>query len=181
MGRETLEPQEMVESDEKEDGKGRPITGRVAVTAAILAVLASLSMLQSERAASESILAKNEAVLAQSRASDEWAFRQAKSIKLRLQELGSGAPAETERQRAEITASEERAREAERARDEANRRAGEWFEQQHRFAVGTSLLQIAIVLETVAAVLRRLSVWWAGIAIGAVGVLAFANGFLGLL
>jgi hypothetical protein len=66
-------------------------------------------------------------------------------------------------------------------RDEANRHAAERFEQQHRFAVGTSLLQIAIVLQTVAAVLRRTSVWWVGIAIGAAGVLAFANGFLALV
>ena len=181
MGRETLEPQELVEQDELEPGARRAISTRVAVTAAILAVLASFSALQAERTASESILAKNDAVLAQSRASDEWAFRQAKSIKLHLEAMAPGGTGEPERQRAEIAASEERARAAERERDDANRRAAEHFEQHHRFAVGTSLLQIAIVLETVAAVLDRRSLWWGGIAIGAVGALAFANGFLGLL
>ena len=59
--------------------------------------------------------------------------------------------------------------------------ATEGFEAHHRFAVGTSLLQIAIVLETVAAVLDRRSLWYAGMAIGAVGVLALANGFLGVV
>jgi hypothetical protein len=152
------------------------------VTAAVLAVLASLSALQAERTAAESILAKNEAVLAQSRASDEWALRQAKSIKLHLQELApGGAAADVERERAEIAASEERARGAERERDEANRIAAERFEQHHRFAVGTSLLQIAIVLETIAAVLDRRSLWWLGMVVGAVGILAFANGFLGIV
>src|SRR5213593_4172004 len=178
MGRETLEPQELAEPDEA--GRTR-ISTRVAVTAAILAVLASISALQAERTAAESILAKNEAVLAQSRASDEWALRQAKSIKLHLQELAPGGPADVERQRADIAASEERARTAEHERDEANRAATERFEEHHRFAVGTSLLQIAIVLETIAAVLDRRSLWWGGMAVGAVGALAFANGFLGLV
>jgi hypothetical protein len=181
MGRETLEPQELAEPEEVEPGRRRLAT-RVAVTAAMLAVLASLSALQAERTAAESILAKNEAVLAQSRASDEWALRQAKSIKLHIQALApGGAPAEGERQHAEIAASEERARVAERERDEANHTASERFEQHHRFAVGTSLLQIAIVLETIAAVLDRRSLWWGGLAIGAIGALAFANGFLGLV
>jgi hypothetical protein len=179
MGRETLEPQELAETEES----GRStISTRVAVTAAILAVLASLSALQAEHSAAESILRKNEAVLAQSRASDEWAYRQAKSIKLHLQDLAPGhEPADTDRQRADIAASEERAREAERLRDEANHEASERFEQHHRFAVGTSLLQIAIVLETVAAVLGRPPLWWGGIIVGALGAAAFANGFLGLI
>src|SRR5439155_609062 len=82
--------------------------------------------------------------------------------KLHLQELAPGGPTDVERQRADIAASEERARTAEHERDEANRAALERFEQHHRFAVGTSLLQIAIVLETIAAVLDRRSLWWGG-------------------
>src|SRR5437870_120189 len=121
MGRETLEPQELIERDDVAGGERSRMGTRVAVTAAVLAVLASVSALQAERTAAESILSKNEAVLAQSRASDEWAYRQAKSIKLHLQELAPGGPGDTAAQRAEITASEERAREDERRRDEANR------------------------------------------------------------
>jgi len=55
------------------------------------------------------------------------------------------------------------------------------LEGLHRFAVGTSLLQIAIVLETVAAVLDRRSVWLGGLVVGGLGVLALANGFLAWL
>src|SRR5207237_2674695 len=115
VGRETLEPQELAETVEA----GRSaISTRVAVTAAILAVLASLSALQAERTAAESILRKNEAVLAQSRASDEWAYRQAKSIKLHLQDLAPGhEAADADRPRADIAARAERARQAGRLRD----------------------------------------------------------------
>src|SRR5437773_8394249 len=153
MGRETLEPHELVEVEDFERTRRRALSTRVAVTAALLAVLASISALEAEHAAAEAILAKNDAVLWQSRASDEWAYRQAKSIKLHLQELTPGGLPDADT-RHDIAASEERARAAEERRDEANRQAAERFEQHHhRFAVGTSLLQIAIVLETIAVVL----------------------------
>src|SRR6059036_3804750 len=177
VGRETLEPQELLEAEDLERSRERALRTRVAVTAATLAVLASLSALQAERTAAESILSKNEAVLAQSRASDEWAYRQAKSIKLHLQELAPGGSPDADT-RHDIAASEERARAAEERRDEANRQAAEWFEQHHRFAVGTSLLQIAIVLETIAVVLDRGGLWYGGLLIGAAGTLALANGFI---
>ena len=176
MTRATLEPHELAEPEEA--GRSQ-ISTRVAVTIGILAVLASISAFQAERTAVEGILSKNDAVLAQSRASDEWAFRQAKSIKLHLQDVTPGHEnGEGDRQRAEIAASEERAREAERRRDEANQEATERFEQHRRFAVGTSLFQIAIVLETVAAVLGRPALWRLGIALGTLGMLALVNGFL---
>jgi hypothetical protein len=151
------------------------------VAAAVLAVLASLCSLQAERTVADSIIAKNEAVLSQSRASDEWAYRQAKSIKLHVQQLVAGAPAETEQQRADVEASEARARDAEQQRDVANRESAERFEQHHRFAVGTSLLQIAIVLTTVAGVLDSGALFAGGLAVGLLGVLAFANGFIQLV
>jgi len=181
MGRETLEPQELVALEEFERGRRRDLATRVAVAAALLAVLASISALQAEHGAAEAILAKNDAVLWQSRASDEWAYRQAKSIKLHLQELAPGGVSDPESQRAEIAASESRAQADEQERDRANHEAAEHFARHHRFAVATSLLQIALVLETVAAVLDRTSVWWGGLAVGVVGVVALANGFLGFL
>ncbi|TMB50984.1 MAG: DUF4337 domain-containing protein [Deltaproteobacteria bacterium] len=181
MGRETLEPQELVAPEEFDRVRRRDLATRVAVAAALLAVLASISALEAEHGAAEAILAKNDAILWQSRASDEWAYRQAKSIKLHLQELAPGGVPDTEAQRADISASESRARTDEEQRDDANREAAEHFARHHRFAVATSLLQIAIVLETVAAVLDRPPLWWGGLAVGVVGAAALLNGFVGLL
>jgi hypothetical protein len=177
MGRETLEPHELMEAEDFESPERR-FSSRIALTVAVLAVLASVSSLAAERTVSESILAKNDAVLSQARASDEWSFRQAKSIKLRLDELAHPADTDADKARAEITASEGRAREAEAARDEANRRSAEVFERHHRFARAMNLFQIAIVLETVAAVLRLRNFWYAGIVLGACGVVVFARAFL---
>jgi len=169
MGRETLEPHELMESEDFDAERPRPLSVRVALTAAILAVLASISSLEAEHTAAEAILHKNDAVL--------W---QAKSIKLHLQELRPGEASPAAADRSEIVASEERARADERERDEANAAAMARFEQHHRFAIGTSLLQIAIVLETVAAVVGRRWLWYGGMLVGAAGALALANGFLGL-
>jgi hypothetical protein len=183
MGRETLEPHELLEAEDFKHGR-RSLATPVALTVAVLAVLASMSSMQAERTAAESILAKNDAILWQARASDEWALRQARSIKLHLEEhVPSGALSGTDadRQRADITAAEDRAREDEKRRDEANVLAFERYEQHHRFAIATSLLQIAIVLQTVAAIVDRRALWWCGIVVGVVGGLAVANGFLGLV
>ena len=180
MGRETLEPQELAEVEEPER---RALQTRVAVSVAVLAMLTSIAVLQSEHSATASLLQKNDAVLVQSQASDQWALRQAKSIKLHVQELapGGGKDADADRQRADIAAAEELAREFEARRDEANRASGEEFERHHRFSIATSLLQISIVLETVAVVVDRRSVWWGGLMVGTAGALALANGFLGLV
>lgn len=178
MGKETLEPQELIE-ETAEGGERRRLTNRVALTAAALAVLASLSALQAERTAADAVVEKNDAVLWQSRASDEWAYRQAKSIKMHVQALAPGGAPDAGAERAEIAASEARAKTAEENRDEANRRSAERLEQHHRFSVGTSLLQIAIVLETVAVVLDRTSLWAGGLGVGALGAAALLNGFLG--
>lgn len=180
MGRETLEPHELIEQETLKRGE-RSFTTRAAVMASVLAMLASISALQAERTVADSILQKNDAVLWQSRASDEWAYRQAKSIKGHIAALAPGGDTAASGQREEIAASEERARTAERRRDEANAQAAERFEEHHRFAAATSLLQIAIVLATVAAVLEHAGILYGAMALGALGCLAVINGFVGFV
>ncbi len=169
MGRETLEPEEMLEREDFE-GERRALNRRIAVTVGLLAAFTSFSTLEAERTVAQALLEKNDAVLAQSRASDEWAYRQAKSIKLHLGELAPTPPPDAAQLRADISASEERARADERQRDEADRRSSDVFEAHHRFARATNLLQIAIVLETVAAVLGFRTLWLGGIAVGSIGI-----------
>ncbi len=56
MGRETLEPQELMDDEALEPERPRRLSTRVALTAAVLAVLASISALQAERTVAEAIL-----------------------------------------------------------------------------------------------------------------------------
>src|SRR5437870_5484852 len=48
---------------------------------ALIAVLAAIAALESGTYSNEALMQKNEALLAQSKASDQWAFYQAKSVK----------------------------------------------------------------------------------------------------
>jgi hypothetical protein len=177
MGRESLEPHELIEREDFEGAGRRVLNRRIALTVGVLAAITSFSALESETTVAESLLEKNAAVLAQSRASDEWAYRQAKSIKLHLQDLAPGPPADATQTRGDIAASEERARVAERERDEANRRSDEAFDAHHRFARATNVLQIAIVLESVSAVLGSRTMWLVGLAVGGVGFSVLSLGW----
>lgn len=170
MGRETLEPHELVEREDFDSPSRGALNRRIAVTVGVLAAFTSFATLEAERTVTESLLAKNDAVLAQSRASDEWAYRQAKSIKLHLESLAPGTASPAADARAEIAASEERARTAEHARDAADADSARSFEQHHGFARATNLLQLAIVLESVAAVLGLRTLWLVGIVVGGAGV-----------
>ena len=86
------EPQEWVERAAEEhhhahahehvEGPSRGPTASAAITAAILAVMAAIGSLLSGHAA-------NQAILAQSQATDQWAFYQAKKERAHLQDVGA--------------------------------------------------------------------------------------------
>src|SRR5213596_1556561 len=50
-------------------------------TTALIAVLAAVAALESGTYSNEALIQKNEALLAQAKASDQWAYYQAKSVK----------------------------------------------------------------------------------------------------
>lgn len=162
----------------------------LALTTVIFAVCATLSTFKGGGYSTR-------AVLSQTQASDQWAFYQSKSIKGYLYELqkeklelerlalGGGAPAAVvagyeraaarygekiaryESEKAEIMAA---ARAFEAARDGAK-------EHQAAFGLAVIFLQVTILLSSIAALMKKRPVWYAAVAIGAVGLVSFANGF----
>jgi hypothetical protein len=173
-------------SEDKKD----PWLNYLALTTVILAVCATLS---SFRGSSYS----TQRILNQTQASDQWAFYQAKSIKgyiyqaskdgleLELAALGAKVPQQvTEayqgkiadyatqiaRYEAERKGIQEKAQDHERIRDDAARHG-----QAFNFAV--IFLQIAILLSSIAALMKKKAIWLLGSLVGLVGVLYFVNGF----
>ena len=154
----------------------------IALTALILAICATFSSLYAGANASKGILAQNQA-------SDAWAYYQAKSIKqsifssqLELVELDSPTnsdPAKLaelkknyneiidryEREQDEIMAGA-RAKEAERDHFLALNRG---------FAGALTYLQIAILLVSLAGLIKQIYFWYIGIAIGAFGIFNFVT------
>jgi len=140
-------------------------------------------------------------VMSQSQASDEWAFYQSKSIKLymyqmqketlelKLLDSPKSIPKETvnryqekiadykkkiekyEQEKVEI---QEKAKQLEGVRDDA---------QTHSKAFGVAIifLQISILLSSIAALLKKKVVWYAGVATGIVGLFYFVDGFFVIL
>jgi hypothetical protein len=173
-------------SEEKKD----PWLNYLALTTVIIAVCATLATFKGGGFSTRQ-------VLSQAKASDEWAYFQAKSVKANLYELGeanadlearalpAGTPKATlqafakrvgdykakvakyEEEKAEIQGE---AQKLEKARDEAQKHGA-------YFGIAVIFLQISILLSSIAALLKQKPVWVLGLVVGATGILYFMNGF----
>jgi hypothetical protein len=157
---------------------------------ALIAVLAAIAALESGAYSNEALLQKNEALLAQAKASDQWSYYQAKSVKgavyasqaATLQssnpEVAKKAQAEAERYAAEEKEISKSAGEFEKEVKKNSEESEMSMEHHHRFAYSVTMFQISIALAAVAALSRQKFVWIVGLAVSAVGVVYFLDGFL---
>lgn len=160
----------------------------LSLSTAMIAVFAAVASLESGSNSNEAILEKSEAMLNQARASDEWAYFQAKGIKATLSEdfaesLADGTMKakltdEGKRYRSETAESKARASKLEDDVKEGNQRCDALMGHHHRFAISVTLLQIAIALSAIAALTRRKPLWFLGMAVSAGGLAMFVCGFM---
>lgn len=184
---------ELPDPEELEEIKSKTFTRRVALTTAIFAVMLAITSLGGSNAMKEMLLA-------QQQASDQWAFYQAKVIrehfyrgqKLRLEldllERDSLKPevrqqyvtllkrmaGEEERYRTEKKDIEKEARKLEHERD-INRSKDPYFDYAE------VLLQIAIVMASIAILAQSRAVLGFALVAAALGALLSINGFLLIL
>ncbi len=174
-------------AEEKKD----PWLNYLALTTVILAVCATLATFKGGGFSTRS-------VMTQTQASDQWAFYQAKSIKgyiyemqkdkleLELMGLGARAPqavrdeytkkidgygkkiAKYEEEKAQI---QKEAKRFEEVRNDAQKHS-------QAFGIAVIFLQIAILLSSIAALIKRKLVWLLGLVVGLFGIFYFVNGFL---
>jgi hypothetical protein len=162
----------------------------LALTTVIFAVCATLSTFKGAGFSTKS-------VLSQTQAANQWAYYQSKSIKGYLYEnqkeslelemkarkgsMSAAAVADYQnkidlygqkikRYDAEKAEISKEAKRLEKQRDDAQKHTG-------IFGIAVIFLQIAILLSSIAALMKKKLVWMAGAASGAVGLLYFANGF----
>lgn len=163
----------------------------LALTTVILAVCATLSTFKGGGFSTRS-------VISQTQAANQWAYYQAKSIKGYLYEIQKealelefkktevrGTKALTgeyekkialysqkikkyDEEKAEIS---KEAKKMESIRDDAQKHSG-------IFGIAVIFLQVAILLSSIAALLKKKVIWVIGVATGAIGFVYFANGFL---
>ncbi len=162
------------------------LVGVIAVTTAVLAVLAVYSSQLAGQAAHRALADLNEAAILQSQASDQWNFYQAEGIKRHVFEVqrdalrlggtaGAAALAAAYDTQARRYASQQAdiRREAERLeheRDQLKAAAQQDEARNLRFALSVAAFQVGIVLCSVAAIVRRTPLWYLGLTAGVFGL-----------
>ncbi len=168
--------------------KKEPWLNYLALSTVILAVCATLSTFKAGGYSTRS-------VMSQTQASDQWAFFQSKSIKGYLYEMsreklelelrsGAGRAAAAEYTKkiddysrkiakydAEKAQIQAEAKRFEKVRDDAQRHG-------QAFGIAVIFLQIAILLSSIAALVKQKYVWYLGLVVGVAGIISFINGFL---
>jgi hypothetical protein len=170
--------------------KKEPWLNYLALSTVIFAVCATLSTFKGGGYSTRS-------VLSQAQASDQWAFFQAKSIKgnlyqLQLEKIQLEAKLDADANPAKRAAYQEaiesyqkkaagyekdkadiklQAEALEKLRDDAKKHG-------EPFGLAVILLQIAILISSIAALLKRKELWYLAMPVGLVGIVFFADGFL---
>ncbi len=172
-------------TDQKE-----PWLNYLAMSTIIFAVCATLSTFKGGGYSTLSILS-------QTQASDQWAYFQAKSMKsnlyeisqeqllLQLQLLPSNTAPEVKTQ-IEMQLAEYRSKVAKYDNEKAEiKLKAEELESVRNnarahskpFGLAVIFLQVAILLSSIAGLLKQKMVWYAALPVGCIGLLFFANGF----
>jgi len=158
---------------------GDPFLTKVSITIALLAVLAAtVGSLESIETAGVTV-AKNEAVLMQNKATDNWNFYQAKSMKKNLYEIaaaGGGPKAEdfvkqAKRYEAEQEDIKKKAEDYEH-KSEERLEASEGHEHRHHvLTIGVTMLHISIAIATIAIITKgQRWPWYGSMMLGLAGL-----------
>ena len=172
-----------------EERASPPWTLQLSLSTALIAVVAAIASLQAGSLANEVILLKNEAVLNQAKASDEWSYYQAKGIKGLLYQVqaesAAGRSALTRKYQAEAKRYKDEQSDIKAKADEiaakvkeSNEAAEGFLHHHHQFALAVTLFQVSIALAAIASLTRRKGMWFTGLAIAAVGFVFFIRGWL---
>jgi len=162
----------------------------VPLAAAIIAVLAALGTLFSHHRSITALSVKNEAILLQSKASDQYNYYEARRIKYTVYSaLASGGivrdPAV--RKSMQQTADHEqtsslailtRAQDLERQAEEEQQRSAVILKSFETLEIATTLFEVAIVLVSISALSETRVILYFGCGISAVGIIFLAMGLL---
>jgi len=151
-----FKPEEAVqEAAERRERSGGPRWTPIA--AAIVAVLAALTNLTAQQRSTQSLMQKNDAIVALTRASDSYNYYQAKAMKEEIYKAAiithKPDPAlqrvvdTQDREKGPVL---EKAREFERQAAEANERSEHFLRSQETLEIAVTMLQVAIVVLSIA-------------------------------
>lgn len=181
---EGLHEHEVEEAAERRD----PLAQRIALMTAILSTVGAIVNYASGNAQNEALFLKNESILRQSQASDQWAYYQSKSTKSHMANAAAKLATDESVRRdfiAERDAEDKERlnvlREANRLQAESQRLARESdakLRPHEHFALALGFLQIGIALAAITVLTRRRWLLWGAAAVAAMGIGAAITAFL---
>jgi hypothetical protein len=181
-----MEAHEHAEHAEHAAHENNPLISQVTLTIAVMAVIAAIGGSLETTEGDRTIVAKNEAVLQQNRATDLWNEYEAKSVKKNLYSLfadqgGPKAPAYAKvaaQNAQDQTALMAKAKGFEAQRDKWSD-AAEVHEKRHgKLTLGATLLHMAIAIATLAIILQRRWPWITAIVLTAAGMVVAGLAYL---
>jgi hypothetical protein len=149
---------------------GPPWISWVALSTAILAVLAAIAGLLSGMHA-------NEAMMSQIQASDQWGYYQAKSIKAAVLEAKTTlAEAATEKDKEKAAQYQEEQAEIKLEAEHKEAEAKSNFHKHEVFARSVTMFQIAIAIAAISALTKKRRFWFVSLVFGLAGAVFLVLG-----
>ena len=163
------------------------MTGQLAVITAILATVGATFSYMGGATQADAALAKNNAAISTTKASDQWNLYQAKNERQSIAEVALDlVPPDkreqytkyAEKQKADKEPIMEKAREFEKQAAESDEQSEKLMHQHHRWAAATTFIQISIALAAIALLTKRRWLEWGTLGVAGVGVIVGVLAFL---
>ncbi len=155
-------------------------TRRILLIAAVFAVIAAILSLFANQRATLALQEKNDAILAQAKASDAWNFYQARSIKSKIYDATSTLPSLSDAARKKLTAAaKHESRDQKKLQDEATeyqKQVTEHAERSERLMHSHEILEAAVTFFEVAIAIVSIAGMTASGPLVVLGVLAAVAG-----
>ena len=183
---EEMEHREHAEHAAEAAESRNPLISQVTFTIAVLAVVAAISASLETTESDAAISAKNDAVLVQDQATDQWGLANSKSLREKVYQIAADAggtkAGDYAKSAAKESADSDKAKaeaQAFEAKRETFLQAGETHEVRHgRLTVASTLLHMAIAIATLAIILHRRWPWYAALGLSAAGLAVGAWAYL---
>ncbi|GIM46526.1 hypothetical protein DNHGIG_20750 [Collibacillus ludicampi] len=190
---ELRELEEKEEKWEREEHKQRKFNNWIAVTISVYAVFSALSGLQESQITTDTLLEMDQAVLLQAKASDQWNYYDSKSTKndvikglsqlvpalqgdaLSKQNVLNEYQSSMKKFDSDKTTLQKQADDLEKQRDETIQHTNQLVLRHHKAGMATTFFQIAIVLASVASILRKKLFWYGSFGVASIGLIYLSS------
>ncbi|QSR87019.1 DUF4337 family protein [Candidatus Methylacidiphilum infernorum] len=175
---------EIIEERLEEERKKEKWLFHVSFSIILMAVLGTIVAADSENSVTEAIILRNEAILLQDKATDMWNFFQAKSMReagYRIANILNPRPEfeqEIERYKKEKKEIEQKAKLLEEQVTERMKESDRHYHKHHIFRMAGILVQVAIALSSVSALMKKKPVWYLAISLATGGLIVFSVALL---